>query len=256
MNANLRFPNIQGKSDAEQLAQIRTYLYQLVQDLTFAFSTVAEDPEKKAPDTVATQQSIAASTREALDTFDSIKALIIKSADIAEAYGEKITKTLEGKYVAVSDFGTYTEDQLVQMEISPDLLKATVESVGTIQGRQDSDRELVRQEISEVSQRADSVAIRVGKVESDGVSKVTTAAGYTFNENGLKISKEGQPITNLLNNEGMYVKYGGANMLVADKNGVMAKDVTTKNYLIVGEHARFEDYTDGSDANRTACFWI
>lgn len=49
-------------------------------------------------------------------TFNSIKSLIIKSADIVNAYEEKINKELEGKYVAVSDFGIYKEDTLQKIE--------------------------------------------------------------------------------------------------------------------------------------------
>lgn len=37
--ANLRFPNISGKTPGEQLQQIRSYLYQLVQELNFLFNS-------------------------------------------------------------------------------------------------------------------------------------------------------------------------------------------------------------------------
>jgi len=40
--------------------------------------------------------------------------------------------------------------------------------------------------------------------------------------------------------------------LQANDKGVVAADVTVRNYLIMGSHARFEDY----GAGRTACFWL
>ena len=45
-------------------------------------------------------------------------------------------------------------------------------------------------------------------------------------------------------------------MLQANADGVIATDVTVRNYLIIGTHARFEDYSNGSDNARTACFFI
>ena len=41
-------------------------------------------------------------------------------------------------------------------------------------------------------------------------------------------------------------------MLKADASGVEATDVTVNNYLVIGDHARFENYPTG----RTACFYI
>ena len=49
---------------------------------------------------------------------------------------------------------------------------------------------------------------------------------------------------------------GSTVMLQANASGVIATDVSVRNYLIIGEHARFEDYSDGSDSARTACFFI
>ena len=57
---------------------------------------------------------------------------------------------------------------------------------------------------------------------------------------------------NLLDHTGMYVRRNGEVLLQANNQGVQTRDVTVRNYLIVGENARFEDY--GSD--RTACYYI
>ena len=94
------------------------------------------------------------------------------------------------------------------------------------------------------------------KIEEDGVDKVVTSMGYTFDDTGLHIQKEGEEMDNTLDHTGMYVRRGDEVMLQANASGVQATDVTVRNYLIVGSHARFEDYTDGTDDKRTACFWI
>ena len=86
----------------------------------------------------------------------------------------------------------------------------------------------------------------------NGVDKVTTGTGYTFNNDGLKITKSGEEIENLLDNTGMFVTRSGETILQANNTGVTATDVTVRNYLIIGTHARFEDYGE----NRTACFYL
>jgi hypothetical protein len=49
-------------------------------------------------------------TFDATTAFQDIKALIIKSADIVDAYYEEINSRLIGQYVAESDFGIFRED--------------------------------------------------------------------------------------------------------------------------------------------------
>ena len=43
MSVNFRYPNITGASEQEQLAQLKRYLYQLVDQLNYAFSTMGGD---------------------------------------------------------------------------------------------------------------------------------------------------------------------------------------------------------------------
>lgn len=105
---------------------------------------------------------------------------------------------------------------------------------------------------------ADAVSILVEKEIANGVDRVETSAGYVFDENGLNISKSGDEMTNLLDNTGMYVKKSGDEILVANKDGVDAKDLHAKTYLIIGEgdgRSRFEDY-NATGERRTGCFWI
>jgi hypothetical protein len=97
------------------------------------------------------------------------------------------------------------------------------------------------------------------------VTEVTTTTGYTFNADGLTIRKSGEEIINMLDNTGMYVRKstGGTedgetfeDVLVANNQGVKAINLTADKYLVIGRHSRFEDYNDGADSNRTACFFI
>ena len=102
---------------------------------------------------------------------------------------------------------------------------------------------------------ANAVNIAIEKELANGVDRVVTKTGYKFDSDGLNISKSGEPITNQLTHEGMYVRKSGQDILVADKDGVAATDLHAKGYLIIGDdegRSRFEDYL----INRTGCFWI
>lgn len=59
--------------------------------------------------TYATSSAAAKTEQDPLDTFNSIKALIIKSADIVDAYYDATSYRMQSTYVAQSTFGEYTE---------------------------------------------------------------------------------------------------------------------------------------------------
>lgn len=84
----------------------------------------------------------------------------------------------------------------------------------------------------------------------DGASVKET--GYRFDKDGLNIHKDGEEMHNTLDNKGMYVRKNGEDVLTADKDGVNAINLTARQYLIVGNNARFEEFSN----NRTACFYI
>lgn len=118
-------------------------------------------------------------------------------------------------------------------------------------------------QISELSSKVaasvttDQMAVIITKEMGKGVSKIATSTGYTFDDEGLHIHKSGSDITNRLDETGMQVLRNAGTemetvMLRADADGVVATDVKVRNYLIVGNHARLEDYGE----KRTACFWL
>lgn len=111
MGFDLRLPNITGVTEREQLSQIKGYLYQLVQQLQWALSTIETS---SVPNQVASQASqkviVQAKAKNAEVDFNALKTLIIKSADIVDAYYDAISERLTGLYVASSDFGTYIEE--------------------------------------------------------------------------------------------------------------------------------------------------
>ena len=109
MPITIQTPNITAASDTERLRQMQSYLYQMARQLQWAFDTLqaggAADSAPAMPERMGQE-----SRQTDQDTFAGIKDLIIKSADIVNAFSAQITRRLEGTYVARSDFGTYTEE--------------------------------------------------------------------------------------------------------------------------------------------------
>lgn len=106
----IRLPELSGGTEAEQLRQIRSYLYSLASQLQYAF-----DGGQEVQQTTQSQTQ-AAARREEAQTLSSLKSLIIRSAEVTERIAEKLETRLAGKYVAQSQFGTFT--QLTEQRIA------------------------------------------------------------------------------------------------------------------------------------------
>lgn len=92
-------------------------------------------------------------------------------------------------------------------------------------------------------------------LKQEGVEKIVTPVmKYTMSDDGLRIRKPGEEIGNKMDHTGMEVSKGSETMLRADKDGVVATDVTVRNFLNMGDNSRFEDYNNGTDSARTGCF--
>ena len=111
MNLNLSNPPRLTGGTEDQLRQITSYLYQLQRDLNVALDSVDSVVKEAAGETAATaaEQTVSA-------TAKSLKSLIIKTAGVIRQEIDTWTQTLEGTYLAISDFGTYREE--VSQEIT------------------------------------------------------------------------------------------------------------------------------------------
>lgn len=140
-----------------------------------------------------------------------------------------------------------TQEQIAALQLQADSIKTTVEAdLGGLEER-----------LSTVEQDAESVSVRVEKIETDGATKVNTGAGMTLDADGLHVYKDGEATTSTLDFDGLDVTRSsdGEAVLVADANGVNALNVTVRKYLITG-NTRFESFSNGTDANRTAMFYV
>lgn len=98
----IRLPELTGGSQGEQLKKIQTYLFTLAQQLQMAFDSLQGDSNEKIV-------SVSSSPAGQKTDVAALKALILKSARVTEVLEERVEKRLEGKYLAVSQFGTYQQ---------------------------------------------------------------------------------------------------------------------------------------------------
>ena len=132
---DLRYPKITGTSETAQLMQMKSYLHQLVDQLNMAL----KDMDGGGAQTYAAAMRQAAEAygekNAPANTFNSIKSLIIKSADIVTAYYDEINYRLTGVYVAQSDFGTYVSDTSNTLVATSESITQLLENVQNIQSR-------------------------------------------------------------------------------------------------------------------------
>ena len=110
---DIRLPNISASADAStQMAQMRSYLYQMVEQLNWSLSVLdsggtASLPVQTASLPVKTVGQDAPATSDETDQrMANLRDLIIKSAESVQTELDAMSST----YVARSDFGTYRED--------------------------------------------------------------------------------------------------------------------------------------------------
>ena len=141
----------------------------------------------------------------------------------------------------VSRLSMSTNEIIASVSNTSDSLDELTESLNT----------LTQEVETKVTSSAVDIAIR--NALDDGVDKVTTSTGFTFNQDGLNITKSSSDISTLISENGMVVSQDSDEKLVANAEGVKAEDLWATTYLIIGVNSRFEDYDNDS---RTGCFWI
>lgn len=128
---DFRQPNINAPTTEGQLKQLKTYLYQLTNQLNYAVkSAESKDNEERYKVTISgksngsgANSSDISDDNNARSTFNDLKDMIIKSADIVNAYYDVISKRLEGEYTALArteeGYDAFVEDTKQFREMTP-----------------------------------------------------------------------------------------------------------------------------------------
>lgn len=239
MSVQLRLPDISG-NEREQLVKIRSYLYKLIPELQFALNNIGSGegaavkstPTYVMPATVARMASM-----DAGEKFEEIKALIIKSADIVDAYYEEINRRLEGVYVAQSDFGVYAQQTVQDIEASSTDLIQRFENLQIIITNHESDIARVegsiqsigedlsytQQEVLTINSNIETIDSHVATVESE-VNSLDTSLQTAKTELHSKVDNTKTELTGMVNevDEDLQGTKTEVNGRIDDTNGSVA----------------------------------
>lgn len=178
--------------------------------------------------------------------------------------GEALKKTYARVNKAEQTIDLVASDTAADKEAISHLQLTTEEIAASVQAtREAADEALegVNEQLgtlttkAEASVTSEQVQLLISSELADGVSKVVTETGFTFDEQGLTVSKSDSDISTAITEDGMQVLREGEAVLTANNEGVQAEDLHATTYLIIGNNSRFEDYSK-EDKPRTGCFWI
>ena len=204
---DIRLPNINGKTEQERLSQIESYLVQFVQQLQWGLSQIDTMSSTSSASSVTPSVSSAApSVRPAPSaeaTFNSIKALIIKSADIVNAYYEEINKKLVGSYVAQSDFGTFQEETSGQFSATSTNVLQAYTDIQTIVTTLDNTKTGIEESISSLSGDINELGNNLESAKAEIGAEIDTVKATTETVHG-KVMEITANIKSGLLTEGVY----------------------------------------------------
>jgi hypothetical protein len=179
----IRLPHITGVTEQEQLMQVKNYLYQMVGQLNFALKAVNNEDRNIQQITLGSKESLAnkaTEQEEKLKTFLEIKNLIIKSSDVIEKVQDVVTKELNGKYVAMSDFGIFKEETSNKF----------AETSENVTNYYESTKQIIT---DKYELRKDGCYIKTGWLDDDNTTAGFEVGQYTeyveLDEDGNKITK-------------------------------------------------------------------
>ena len=113
----------------------------------------------------------------------------------------------------------------------------------------------VTNSVQEIQTALNEQILVTQQIKEDGVEKVTTTTGFTFDKDGLTIDKTGADTKTVVDEDGMtvYSKTGSENsvLLNVDSQGVQTENLHVRTFTQIGTHTRLQDYEDG-----TAIFYI
>ena len=165
---------------------------------------------------------------------------------------------VESEFSSIESETKTLNETITSLQLGTDSINASVKSleesfVNTTNGLA-NDISIVQEQVN-LAMTSDDVKIEIQNQLINGTTKVSTTTGYTFDEEGLNISKSDSEMKTLITEDGMKVFKNDETMLTANNQGVDAKNLTATTYLIIGGNSRMENYTENGDT-RTAVFWI
>ena len=183
---NIRYPNITGATPEEQIAQLKGYLYQLVEQLNIESEAGAAAKTVAAHTTKDTKSDSGSLEITPVGVFNQVKSLIIKSADIVEAYSEEIQKDLSGMYVAQSEFGTYAEKTDLQLQATSKDITALYDNVQVLRDQAISTQAYIKEGLLFYAGE-DTIEPELGVEIDEGTPVYGLEVGQEVDRDGVRV---------------------------------------------------------------------
>lgn len=165
---------------------------------------------------------------------------------------------IESEFSSIESETKTLNETVTSLQLGADSISASVKSLEETMTRTTdgltNDISIIQEQVN-LAMTSEDVQIEIQNHLINGTTKVSTTTGYTFDEEGLNISKSDSEMKTLITEDGMKVFKNDEMMLTANNQGVDAKNLTATTYLIIGGNSRMENYTENS-STRTAVFWI
>ena len=166
-------PSITGGTPESQIKSLQSWLFQFGEQLEYAInnldtSNFSSGDIEEISNAITPSQTKGGNREE----FDALKALIIKTSDTVNSYYEEVTETLNSDYLAVSDFGEYSESN------KQDIIKS---ALGITQSFE---------RIEDVSKKLDSVETSFGTYVSKTNAYIRTGYLEQLDTYGVAIGEE------------------------------------------------------------------
>jgi hypothetical protein len=122
MSVNIRYPNITASTPTEQLAQIRSYLHQLVEELNYALPLLGE-----GDGTGSTTSSYEVQGEDV--SYYELRSLIIQELQEVETMFDQLSAKMQSEYVSDSELDLLVGDLANLLTKRKDNLVAAINEI-------------------------------------------------------------------------------------------------------------------------------
>lgn len=226
MSIDIRLPNITAKDEAGQLLQVKSYLHQLVEQLNWAMKTLESGSTGSIVDAKGNSASWADEKDDPVGTFNSVKSLIIKSADIVNAYYEEINKKLEGRYVAEASFpegsATFIQKTSSTTTENAEGIKTLFENTQSIESNVKNINDVLKTDDNCTKILGSSAWVTIGVLgydEETGFPYYGMEVGQVNEENGVEVYRS-------------FAQYRSDGVHLFDQNGTEVIELSSSRMII------------------------
>ena len=199
-------PNLSGNSTEERLKSLHSWLFQFSEQLQYTLNNLdSSNFSNNGLEEIVNADSSSKKSSAANEEFNALKALIIKTADTVKSSYEEIKEILESDYLAISEFGEYSENSKMELVKSALGVTQNFSRIEEISGKLESvetsfntyKRDIKAYIRTGYLEQLDSYGVSIGEenVEIiDGIEAVTfnqfatlTSEELAFWQNGVKL---------------------------------------------------------------------